>query len=212
MIHDTVIDTSVVFPHSRGPPYKKALRTLCGDILQKIIQNDGTYFYKQNLSCLLCNSFKIANSWRSRQCRRCDRLHGVDDVENQTGSKASQVKSFTAAFTGTKEETNVAIILVFLFSRYGAESMQGQTTSKTQLILPPRNFCFVSISFCAPEDQEGQSSFFVIGFDNRGNLSYSRDFFLFVRACSFSVNLLILHNLSLFIKCVLPSACRFGGD
>ena len=160
MIHDTVIDTSVVFPHSRGPPYKKALRTLCGDILQKIIQNDGTYFYKQNLSCLLCNSFKIANSWRSRQCRRCDRLHGVDDVENQTGSKASQVKSFTAAFTGTKEETNVAIILVFLFSRYGAESMQGQTTSKTQLILPPRNFCFVSISFCAPEDQEGQSSFF----------------------------------------------------
>lgn len=43
MIHDTVIDTSVVFPHSRGPPYKKALRTLCGDILQKIIQNDGIY-------------------------------------------------------------------------------------------------------------------------------------------------------------------------
>nr|CAG4641478.1 EOG090X01LQ [Eurycercus lamellatus] len=40
IIHDTVIDTSVVFPHSRGPPYKKALRTLCGDILQKIIQND----------------------------------------------------------------------------------------------------------------------------------------------------------------------------
>ena len=45
MIHDTVIDTSVVFPHSRGPPYKKALRTLCGDILQKIIQNDGIYIY-----------------------------------------------------------------------------------------------------------------------------------------------------------------------
>lgn len=42
MIHDTVIDTSVVFPHARGPPYKKALRTLCGEILQKIIQNDGT--------------------------------------------------------------------------------------------------------------------------------------------------------------------------
>nr|CAG4646056.1 EOG090X01LQ [Macrothrix elegans] len=40
LIHDTVIDTSVVFPHSRGPPYKKALRTLCGEILQKIIQND----------------------------------------------------------------------------------------------------------------------------------------------------------------------------
>ena len=45
LIHDTVIDTSVVFPHSRGPPYKKALRTLCGDILQKIIQNDGKFIY-----------------------------------------------------------------------------------------------------------------------------------------------------------------------
>lgn len=40
MIHNTVIDTSLVFPHPRGPPYKKALRTLCGEILQKIIQNE----------------------------------------------------------------------------------------------------------------------------------------------------------------------------
>jgi len=45
MIHNTVIDTSLVFPHARGPPYKKALRTLCGEILQKIIQNDGWFVF-----------------------------------------------------------------------------------------------------------------------------------------------------------------------
>lgn len=45
LIHDTVVDTSVVFPHRLGAPYKRALRTLMGEILQKIIQNDGETFY-----------------------------------------------------------------------------------------------------------------------------------------------------------------------
>ena len=45
MIHNTVIDTSLVFPHSKGPPFKKALRTLCCEILQKIIQNDGSFVF-----------------------------------------------------------------------------------------------------------------------------------------------------------------------
>ena len=36
-----MVDTSVVFPHKLGPPYKRALRTLMAEILQKIIQNDG---------------------------------------------------------------------------------------------------------------------------------------------------------------------------
>ena len=43
LIHNTVVDTSVVFPHRLGPPYKRALRTLMGEVLQKIIQNDGVY-------------------------------------------------------------------------------------------------------------------------------------------------------------------------
>ncbi|CAG0905892.1 unnamed protein product [Cyprideis torosa] len=40
LIHRNVVDTSVVFPHKRGPPYKKALKTLCGELLKKIIQED----------------------------------------------------------------------------------------------------------------------------------------------------------------------------
>ncbi|XP_046985004.1 RNA exonuclease 1 homolog [Schistocerca americana] len=39
LIHDTVVDTSVVFPHRKGPPYKRALKTLCNEYLSKNIQN-----------------------------------------------------------------------------------------------------------------------------------------------------------------------------
>lgn len=39
LIHNTVIDTSVMFPHKMGLPFKKALKTLAYDFLKKIIQN-----------------------------------------------------------------------------------------------------------------------------------------------------------------------------
>ena len=41
LLHGTVVDTSVVFPHKMGPPYKRALRTLAVEQIQRIIQNDG---------------------------------------------------------------------------------------------------------------------------------------------------------------------------
>ncbi|KAB7508174.1 RNA exonuclease 1-like protein [Armadillidium nasatum] len=40
IIHDTVVDTSVVFPHKLGAPFKRALRNLASEYLSKIIQND----------------------------------------------------------------------------------------------------------------------------------------------------------------------------
>ncbi|XP_034240509.1 RNA exonuclease 1 homolog [Thrips palmi] len=40
LIHPTVVDSSVVFPHKMGPPKKRALRNLAGEYLKKIIQND----------------------------------------------------------------------------------------------------------------------------------------------------------------------------
>jgi len=43
LIHDTVVDTAQVFPHRRGLPYKRALRTLTGEFLLKIIQNEGNH-------------------------------------------------------------------------------------------------------------------------------------------------------------------------
>ena len=41
MLHSVVVDTAVVFPHKMGPPYKRALRTLAVEQIQRIIQNDG---------------------------------------------------------------------------------------------------------------------------------------------------------------------------
>lgn len=43
-----VIDTSVLFPHRLGAPFKRALRTLTAEILGKIIQNDGMIFNKSS--------------------------------------------------------------------------------------------------------------------------------------------------------------------
>ncbi|XP_051157273.1 RNA exonuclease 1 homolog isoform X2 [Leptopilina boulardi] len=40
LIHDTVVDTSIMFPHRNGYPQKRALKNLCSEYLRKIIQND----------------------------------------------------------------------------------------------------------------------------------------------------------------------------
>ncbi|XP_077188168.1 RNA exonuclease 1 homolog isoform X2 [Paroedura picta] len=39
LLHSTVVDTAVVFPHRLGFPYKRALRTLMADYLKRIIQD-----------------------------------------------------------------------------------------------------------------------------------------------------------------------------
>lgn len=41
LLHDTVVDTSVMFPHKHGYPHKRALKNLCSEYLKKLIQNDG---------------------------------------------------------------------------------------------------------------------------------------------------------------------------
>lgn len=43
LLHDTVVDTSVMFPHRYGYPQKRALKNLCSEYLRKIIQNDGEF-------------------------------------------------------------------------------------------------------------------------------------------------------------------------
>ncbi len=36
-----MVDTSLVFPHAKGRPYKRALKTLMSEYLTKIIQENG---------------------------------------------------------------------------------------------------------------------------------------------------------------------------
>lgn len=40
LIHNVVVDTSVLFPHKMGPPKKRALKTLCIENLKRIIQEN----------------------------------------------------------------------------------------------------------------------------------------------------------------------------
>ncbi|KAM3938821.1 RNA exonuclease 1 homolog isoform 2-T2 [Leptodactylus fuscus] len=40
LIHPTVVDTAIVFPHRLGLPYKRALRSLMADYLKRIIQDN----------------------------------------------------------------------------------------------------------------------------------------------------------------------------
>lgn len=48
LIHDIVVDTSVLYPHKMGPPKKRALKTLCIENLKKIIQESGRFFCRND--------------------------------------------------------------------------------------------------------------------------------------------------------------------
>ncbi|XP_064605094.1 RNA exonuclease 1 homolog [Liolophura sinensis] len=71
LIHSTVVDTSVVFPHRLGPPYKRALKTLMAEFLQKIIQDDvgGHDSHEDAASCLHLMQLKLKEDAK-RQVRR----------------------------------------------------------------------------------------------------------------------------------------------
>lgn len=54
VVHSTVIDTAEVFPHRRGLPFKRALRTIVAEIMHQIIQeNDSGHDSKEDaISCM----------------------------------------------------------------------------------------------------------------------------------------------------------------
>lgn len=53
MIHGTVVDTSVLYPHKMGLPKKKALKTLCIDHLKRIIQENGEWREREEKKCVV---------------------------------------------------------------------------------------------------------------------------------------------------------------
>ncbi|KAL8623785.1 hypothetical protein ACOMHN_054091 [Nucella lapillus] len=61
LIHSTVVDTSVVFPHRLGPPYKRALKNLMLEIFQKIIQcEEGGHDSKEDaVACLQLMKWRL---------------------------------------------------------------------------------------------------------------------------------------------------------
>lgn len=68
LIHDTVIDTSVLYPHKMGPPHKRALRNLSSEYLRKIIQNsvDGHDSAEDALVCMELIIHKLKEDLKTR--------------------------------------------------------------------------------------------------------------------------------------------------
>ncbi|KOB69949.1 putative transcription elongation factor B polypeptide 3 binding protein 1 isoform 1 [Operophtera brumata] len=68
LIHDTVIDTSVLFPHKMGPPFKRALRNLSSEYLKKIIQNsvDGHDSAEDAMVCMELLQYKLKEDLKTR--------------------------------------------------------------------------------------------------------------------------------------------------
>ncbi|XP_045517833.1 RNA exonuclease 1 homolog [Pieris brassicae] len=68
LIHDTVIDTSVLYPHKMGPPFKRALRNLSSEYLKKIIQNsvDGHDSAEDATVCMELLHYKLKEDLKTR--------------------------------------------------------------------------------------------------------------------------------------------------
>ncbi|XP_013186337.2 RNA exonuclease 1 homolog [Amyelois transitella] len=68
LVHETVIDTSVLFPHKMGPPYKRALRNLSSEYLKKIIQNsvEGHDSAEDATVCMELLHYKLKEDLKTR--------------------------------------------------------------------------------------------------------------------------------------------------
>nr|DBA28132.1 TPA: hypothetical protein GDO54_008537 [Pyxicephalus adspersus] len=69
LIHDTVIDTSIVFPHRLGLPHKRALRYLIADYLRRIIQANvaGHDSIEDATACMELMLWKVKEDTKGRR-------------------------------------------------------------------------------------------------------------------------------------------------
>ncbi|XP_009579922.1 PREDICTED: RNA exonuclease 1 homolog, partial [Fulmarus glacialis] len=69
LIHDTVVDTSIVFPHRLGLPHKRALRSLMADYLRRIRQDDvdGHNSREDAIACMELILWKVKEDNKRRK-------------------------------------------------------------------------------------------------------------------------------------------------
>ncbi|XP_074850813.1 RNA exonuclease 1 homolog [Carettochelys insculpta] len=69
LIHTTVVDTAVVFPHRLGLPHKRALRNLMADYLRRIIQDDvgGHDSSEDAAACMELMLWKVKEDAKGRK-------------------------------------------------------------------------------------------------------------------------------------------------
>ncbi|XP_053088810.1 RNA exonuclease 1 homolog isoform X2 [Pangasianodon hypophthalmus] len=69
LIHSTVVDTSVVFPHRLGPPRKRELRSLTAEYLRKIIQEsvEGHDTQEDAMACMELMLWKVKEDAKGKR-------------------------------------------------------------------------------------------------------------------------------------------------
>ncbi|XP_054646674.1 RNA exonuclease 1 homolog [Dunckerocampus dactyliophorus] len=69
LIHSSVVDTAIVFPHRLGLPYKRALRSLMADHLKRIIQDsvEGHDSSEDALACMELMMWKLKEDAKVRR-------------------------------------------------------------------------------------------------------------------------------------------------
>ncbi|XP_060037920.1 RNA exonuclease 1 homolog isoform X2 [Erinaceus europaeus] len=69
VIHSTVVDTAVLFPHRLGLPYKRSLRNLMADYLRQIIQDsvDGHSSSEDAIACMHLVVWKLRQDAQTRR-------------------------------------------------------------------------------------------------------------------------------------------------
>lgn len=68
IVHSTIIDTAVLFPHKMGLPHKRALKALASEYLRKIIQNDvgGHDSAEDAVTCMELIKWKLREELKTR--------------------------------------------------------------------------------------------------------------------------------------------------
>ncbi|KAI5942167.1 RNA exonuclease 1 [Manis javanica] len=67
LIHTSVVDTTVLFPHRLGLPHKRSLKSLVADYLQRIIQDDGHSSSENAAACMELVLWKVKEDLKGRK-------------------------------------------------------------------------------------------------------------------------------------------------
>ncbi|XP_057576640.1 RNA exonuclease 1 homolog [Hippopotamus amphibius kiboko] len=67
LIHPSVVDTTVMFPHRQGLPHKRSLESLAADCLQRTIQDDGHSSSENATACMELVLWKVKDDLKGRK-------------------------------------------------------------------------------------------------------------------------------------------------
>ncbi|EAW58570.1 hCG2011190, partial [Homo sapiens] len=67
LIHTSVVDISVMFPHQLGLPPKRPLRSLMADCLQRIVQDDGHNASENAKACMDLVIWKVKEDVKGKK-------------------------------------------------------------------------------------------------------------------------------------------------